>query len=276
MTRMWTLYTLALRQHLHGKRWLVMGLLFLMPAAMAALLRYTSRDVGGRTMEFILIFMFIPQALLPLSALIYASGMIQDEQEEQTITYLLIRPIPKWMIYLIKLLAALTTTIVLTTVFTALTYFVIYVGRDLQGENIPLRFLQAASIHALAVSCYCCIFGLMSLITKRYLITGILYIAVVEGLFANLAFGIRLLTVIYYTRLIAYRTLPFVVSNFGGTENIAADAWQLDIRHDPNLLEHPQPATCLAVLLIGSLILAILAAVICSQREFHVKTPEKN
>ena len=43
-------------------------------------------------LEFLLAFMFIPQLLLPLVALLYASGMIQDEQEEQTITYLLDPP----------------------------------------------------------------------------------------------------------------------------------------------------------------------------------------
>ena len=73
-------------------------------------------------------FMFIPQALLPLVALVYATGIIQDEQEEQTLTYLLIRPIPRWAIFMVKLLATLTTTVLLTAVFTALTYVAVYVG----------------------------------------------------------------------------------------------------------------------------------------------------
>ena len=71
-------------------------------------------------------FMFIPQALLPLVALVYASGILQDEQEGQTITYLLIRPIPKWALYIVKLLATITMAILLTAVFTALTYAAIY------------------------------------------------------------------------------------------------------------------------------------------------------
>ena len=40
-------------------------------------------------------------------------GIVQDEQEEQTMTYLLIRPIPKWALYSVKLLATLTTTVIL-------------------------------------------------------------------------------------------------------------------------------------------------------------------
>ena len=82
--------------------------------------------------------MFIPQAMLPLVALVYASGIVRDEQEEQTITYLLIRPIPKWAFYSVKLLATLTTTVVLTAALTALVYAAIYVGATPSGENIAV------------------------------------------------------------------------------------------------------------------------------------------
>jgi ABC-2 type transport system permease protein len=273
----WTLYVLTLRQHVHGKRWLVMMALFLLPAGLAILLRATAVDVPSIALEFILAFMFIPQALLPIVALLYASGMIQDEQEDQTITYLLVRPIPKWALYSVKLLATLTTTVVLTVIVTVLTYAAIYVGAGVEGVNVPLRCLKAASIHSLAVVAYCSLFGLLSLLTKRILVVGILYTAIVEGLLANLPFGIRLATVIYYARVIAYRTLEFAVHwPHGGPEDIAGVAWQLYPQSDPGLREHPQLSTCIAVLLASSLVSTILAAWLCTGREFHVKTPEKD
>jgi len=272
---LWTLYTLTLRQHIHGRRWMVMAALMLLPTGLAILVRSEAHNVPPLALEFILAFMFIPQALLPLVALIYATGMIQDEQEEQTITYLLIRPIPKWALYTVKLLATLTTTVFLAVVLTTLTYAAIYLGADPHGQNIPLRWFSACCIHALAVVAYCCLFGLMGLLTRRMLIAGILYIALVEGLFANLPFGIRLITVIYYARLIAYHFLDFQVLTPMGTQNYAADAWQLDIATDPMLLEHPHLSTCFSVLIVGSLVCTALAAYLCSTREFHVKTPEK-
>jgi ABC-2 type transport system permease protein len=270
-----TLYTLTLRQHQHGKRWIVMAILMLLPPGLAILVRATAHDVPGVGLEFMFAFMFIPQALLPLIALIYASGMIQDEQEEQTLTYLLIRPIPKWVIYIVKLLATVTTTVFLTVVLTALTYTAIYYRSSSPIQDVLPRCVQACLIHSLAVVVYCCLFGLLSLITKRILIVGILYIAIFEGLFANLAFGIRLITVIYYARLIAYHTLSFIVQNPNGSENFAADAWQLNIITDPQLLEHPQRSTCILILLVAGGICALLGAFLCSRREFHVKTPEK-
>jgi ABC-2 type transport system permease protein len=274
----WSLYLLTLRAHQHGKRWMIMTALMLLPAGLAFLMRHTARDVPPLAIEFIFVFMLIPQAILPLAGLIYASGIIQDELEEQTFTYLLIRPIPKWAIYLAKLLATITTTVVLTILFTALTYAAIYAGSSAgtaSAGNILSRCITACAIHSLAVITYCCLFGLMSLLTRRVLVVGILYIAIVEGLFANLAFGIRLLTVIYYLRIIAYRMLPFIVPTPYGPADYAANAWQLDVKHDPNLLEHPTVRTCLIVLFTASFACTFLAMILCSRREFHMKTPEK-
>ncbi len=225
-------------------------------------------------LEFLFVFMLIPQALLPLLALLYGSGIIQDEQEEQTFTYLLIRPIPRWAIYAIKVLATLTTTVVLTAVFTTLTYAVIYVGSPTPPEDVPLRCCKAVGIHALAVTAYCCLFGVMSLLTKRTLIYGFLYAAFFEGLLANLPFSTRLLSIIYYARLIAYRSMTFQFTENGRKIDMGAEAWQLDVKNDPSLLEHPSLGTCLTVLLVGSLVCLVLGAYLCSRREFHVKTPE--
>jgi hypothetical protein len=51
-------------------------------------------------------------------------------------------------------------------------------------------------------------------------------------------------------------------------------AWQLDVARDPELLAHPSASTCVLVLLLASVALALLGALLCSQREFYVKTPE--
>ncbi len=274
LASLWSLYGLTFRQHLHGKRWIVMAMLFLLPVGLAVLIRATAPDMPGLGIEFIVAFMFVPQTLLPLAALVYASGIIQDEQEDQTLTYLLIRPIPKWAIYAVKMAATCMTTVLLVAVFTCLTYAVIYLGGDMPVANVLERCFKTVGIHSLAVVSYCSLFGLISLFTRRSLVVGILYIIVVEGLLANLPFSIRLLTIIYYTRLIAYRSLDFVIVEHGRREDIAASGWQLDLKADPHLLEHPSLATCWMVLIFGSLACTAIAALICSRREFYVKTPE--
>jgi len=274
------LFGLTLRQYVHGKRWIAMAALFLVPAGMATLIRTTSPDATPIQLEFGLAMFFIQQLILPMTALIYASGLMQDEQEEQTLTYLLIRPLPKWAIYVVKWLATVATTVTLTALFTALTFAAIYAGVDdgvaaADADGPAMRCLKTIAVHALGVTAYCSLFGLVGLVTKRTLIIGLVYTVVVEGLLANLPFGIRLLTVIYYTRLFAYRMIDYVSRGGFRTEDLADTAWQLHVSEDPKLLEHPQLTTCVTVLLVASLVCTIAAAWICSRREFHVKTPEK-
>jgi len=271
---LWALFVLTLRQHVHGRRWIVMAVLFLLPAGLAVLIRSTAPDAPPAVIEFLLAFMFIPQALLPLVALVYATGIIQDEQEEQTLTYLLIRPIPRWAIYLVKLLATLTTTIVLTAVFTALTYTAVYIGSSSGFADVSRRCLTAIWIHGLSVAAYCCLFGLIGLYTRRALVAGILYAAVIEGLLANLPFGLRFITVIYYARVLAYRSMDFTLTDHGRKVDLADAAWQLDVRNDPGLEGHPQLQACVLVLTIAGLACAAFGALLCARREFHVKTPE--
>ena len=272
----WTLYWLTLRQHLHGKRWIVVLLLFAVPAGMAILIRSTQSGVPSLHLEFVLLWVLILQALLPLVTLLYASGIIQDEQEEQTITYLLIRPINKWLLYWVKMVATWTTTSALVIILTVLTYAAIYAGPGADWSSVLLRCAKAAAILSLAAMTYCSIFGAISLMTKRTLIVGILYTAFVEGVLASLPLSVRLMTVIYYVRLIAYRSLDFVVTWWNGRQDdVASVLWFLNIKDDPTLAEHPQLSTCVLILLGTSLVCTAVASWLCSQQEFHVKTPEK-
>jgi ABC-2 type transport system permease protein len=271
----WTLYWLTLRQHLHGKRWIVVLLLFAVPAGMAILVRSTATGVPSLLLEFVLIWLLVPQALLPLVTLLYASGIIQDEQEEQTITYLLIRPINKWLLYWTKMIATWTTTSALVVILTVVTYAAIYVGSGVDWNDVVLRGVKAAAILSLAAMAYCSIFGAIGLLTKRVLIVGILYTAFVEGVLASLPLSVRLVTVVYYTRLIAYRSLDFVVPRPNGGDDVAAAFWFFNIKDDPTLAEHPQLSTCVLILLGTCLVCTTLAGWLCSQYEFHVKTPEK-
>lgn len=271
-----TLYFLTLRQHLHGRRWIAAVLLFVLPAAMAILIRATGAPVPSLFLEFVLLWILVPQALLPLVALLYASGIVQDEQEEQTITYLLIRPISKPMMYAVKMAATWTTTAILVVTLTLLTYCAIYARAGVDLADIASRAPKSAAILSAAGIAYCSIFGAISLLTKRTLIVGILYTALVEGLLASLPLSLRWGTIIYYTRMMAYRTLDFVVTwPRGKQDDVAAAAWFLNSETDPTLAEHPQLSTCVLVILGVSVACTAFAGWLCSLREFHVKTPEK-
>jgi hypothetical protein len=56
--------------------------------------------------------------------------------------------------------------------------------------------------------------------------------------------------------------------------DLAAGAWQIDVRNDPGLQDHPDLQMCMLVLTLGGLVFAVFGALLCARREFHVKTPE--
>jgi ABC-2 type transport system permease protein len=261
---LWTLFTLTLRQFLRGRRALVLGLLSLLPAGLAMLMRSIEARHGPSTdvVAFVCLFELIPRVLLPLTALLYASGMILDEQEEQTLTYLLIRPLPKWALYVTKLLATMCMVAILGLVFVVITYLAVYVGSGEFLTVFPVQMVITYVVMTLAMMTYAAVFGCLSLLVQRAMIGGIIYIAVIEGVLGNLDFAVRKLSVLYYFRVLAVNWLTL---NQG-----MADRWSIDTG------TAPEPALCLLTLLVVIGLATYIGARVFSQREFYVKTPESN
>jgi ABC-2 type transport system permease protein len=253
-----TLFLFTLRQHLRGRRLLVLAFLYLLPLGLVILVRSVEAHTSAAGLEMNVLFMLIPHTLVPLTALLYGTGMIHDEIEDQTLTYLLVRPLPKWGIYATKLLAVMLLTMALATFFTVLTYVAVFWGEpNLWGEIVPRRALYVAGITCLALVAYCSLFGCLSFLTRWPLVVGIGYIALFEGLLANIDFAVRRLTVNYYFRVMVQdwvgRTLP---------------DWKL------NPAEVPAGSTCVLILLGASLAATLLAILTFTTSEFRVKTPE--
>src|SRR5947207_904564 len=182
-----------------GRRLLVLALLYSLPIAIAILTRRYQTPYRPEPVESVLIFGLIFPALVPLSALLFATGMVQDDLEEQTLTYFLIRPIPRWAVYLAKLLATFLVTALRAVVFTIGTLVAVYWGEERLVRSVLLeRAPILAALLALSLSAYVAIFGGLSLWVRRTLVIGAVYIVVFEGVIANIDFVIREATVLYY------------------------------------------------------------------------------
>ena len=259
-----TLFWLTIRQHARGRRLLILAGLFLLPGLLAIVIRAADPDARLAEVEFGLLLNMIPYTLLPLTAVLYASGMIQDEIEEQTLTYLVVRPLPKWSIYLVKLLATLLVAVALAAVFTFVTYLALYVGDADWQEALFSRAPRTAALYALSLVGYCSLFGCISLFTRRSLVAGVAYVVIFEGLLANFAFAVRQITFMYYFRVLARRWLPL-----DWTAVIhGSDPWSID------LAEAPSAGECVRTVLIASAVATALAAYTFASREFRLKTPE--
>lgn len=252
------LLNLTAARQVRGRRLLILCVLFALPILFAVLAHRFEDPYELKDVEAVLIFGLIPNAFLPLAALLFSSGMVQDDVEEQTLTYLLIRPIPRWLIYLVKVAGTWLVISLLNALFTAAALVAVYWGT---GELAPGALLQRAgslaAILSLSLFAYTALFGGLSLLTRRSLVLGVVYIIVFEGVVANIDFMIRHVTVMYYVRTLCVRWLGLPVGD-----------WAIDPATAPSV------TTCLLTLIGTGSVLALLGAWLFSAREFRVKTPE--
>jgi ABC-2 type transport system permease protein len=257
------LFALTVRQHTHGRRLFVLGGLYLLPCVLAVILRLLPSPAAADALEFALVFTLVPHALAPLTALLYAAGVVADEVEEQTLTYLLLRAVPRWLLYLTKLLATLCVTCLLVAGSVAGLYVAIYAGSPDFGPA-ALRCVQAIGVMALAQVGYCALFGLIGLLTRRSLIVGIGYIVLIEGVLANLNFVGRAVTLVYYTRTLTLRGLDLPADQL----RRCREGWGME-----DLTKLPTALTGLVTVLAFGVVVSLLSALLFARSEYRVKTP---
>jgi ABC-2 type transport system permease protein len=254
---LWALFVLTLRRAVHGRRIVVLSLLFLLPAVLALVFRLTL-NATPQELEFGLVFLLIPNAIAPLTALLYAGGMVQDEVEEQTLTYLLLRPLPRWALYITKFAATWLVTSALASVFTSLAIVVLWWSTGDAGVILE-RVGKTALLLALAQLAYCAFFSVLSLLTRRSLLAGLCYIVGIDGFLASFDWVVRQLTVVYYFRVLAARWLDL---------EEARRAWALQLDTAPSATK------CVLTLAVASVVLVVAGAVLMMRTEFRMKTPE--
>lgn len=253
-----TVVRITVARQLRGKRiWLFVAM-FALPLAIALLTRRYAEPYEPADAAMALLLVLIPQAVVPLTALLFASSLVQDDVEEQTLTYFLIRPIPRWAIYVAKALGSVLVTSTLAALFITATVAAIWWGvddRDAGGLAYEAAALTAAT--ALSMLAYISIFGLLSLLTKRVLVAGVGYVILFEGIVSNIPFLVRYATVLFHARALELRWL-----------DLDGKPWSIDPA------TAPEATTSLAFLAGASAAFLALGAWLFSAREFRVKTPE--
>jgi ABC-2 type transport system permease protein len=135
--------------------------------------------------------------VLPLIALIVGTGVLGAEIDDGTIVHILATPVPRRDIVLAKLAVAAGVTTVATAVPMFLT------GLIAESARFGLGLALAAAVGSFA---YCAVFLALSLLSRRPVLLGLLYLLIWEGLLGNLLAGSRLLSVQQYTVAVAAET----------------------------------------------------------------------
>ncbi|MEU4370069.1 ABC transporter permease [Micromonospora chersina] len=166
--------------------------------------------------------------VLPVVALIVGTGVLGAEIDDGTVVHILTKPLPRWQIILPKLAVAAGVTAVTVAV-------PLYVAGVLaHSVRLGLALAAAASIGALA---YCAFFVALSLLTRRPVLLGLVYVLIWEGLLGNFVSGTKVLSIQQYVIALADRIAP--------TEMLATD------------VSVPVAAVMSALVAVGFTVLAI-------------------
>lgn len=186
-----------------GKRGWLGPLLLLVPVLFSALAWYEGQKINAFEQSIAPYTLFGGLALL--LPLLYAGGAWADEVERRTITYLLLRPVPRASLYVGKVLGASLTIIAWLWAAELLCFGIISSAYPL---DIFLTRLWDLLHHAEALFfsglAYGAIYAFLGVLLPRFsLIVGIGYSVLVEVVLPLLPTSFRRVTVQYYLHAIA-------------------------------------------------------------------------
>ena len=134
--------------------------------------------------------------VLPVTALIVGTAVLGSEIDDGTIVHVLTKPLPRSEIVLAKLGVAIGIT--------SLTVgFPMYVVGVL-ADSVKLG-LSVAAASVVGTIAYSALFVALSLVTRRPVLLGLVYVLVWEGLLGNLVSGTRTLSIQQYVITVADR-----------------------------------------------------------------------
>jgi len=167
----------TLRQLLGGRRIIPLALMGLLPAVVVVALLAQERTVAGAREIFhdapVTILFFI---VLPVASLVFGAGALGDERRDGTLSFILLRPLPRSLLAAAKLLGAWLATLAVVGVGAACMSVVLGLRFSDWGTLGPL--LLAVALSSLS---YVSVFLVLGYLTQRAVLIGLVYAFIWES-----------------------------------------------------------------------------------------------
>ena len=137
--------------------------------------------------------------VLPVLALVLGPGVLGAEIDDGTVLHILAQPLPRREI----ILAKLTVAAVVTAVTIAAPMFA--VGLVAGDVGLGVALAVATAVGAVA---YTALFLALSLVTRRPVLVGLVYVLIWEGVLGNVVSGTQVLSIQQYVIAVADRLSP--------------------------------------------------------------------
>ena len=197
-------FKLTLRALLLQRRTLVLALVVLAPV-LTALVYGLAHPADSNVHKFysdLVQELFVP-LVGALVALVFGVSAFGDEREDGTILYLVATPQPRLELVVAKVAAAWTAT------FALLGPSLVLTGLFGLGGDVSLGLILWPLVGvALASLAYCSASAWLSLLARRPVIIGIIYILLWEGSIATYATSAQKLSISAYGRVFVAHALP--------------------------------------------------------------------
>jgi ABC-2 type transport system permease protein len=214
--------------------------LFPMVGGALFMLRQRHHFVGNMDQSFQYLSDFLIRVFvgfhIPVCALAYGTSSLGSDREDRTLVFLLIRPIPRWLVLSAKFAAALPLTVGLV----ALCFDVYCRLAGPAGELAHQLYLPAVLYSTLA---YLGLFHLFSVLLRHSTIVALVYAIFLEFLLGNMPGIVKRVAVNYYGRSLMY--------SLAATDGLQRPGW----------FEPISVTACIGMLAgiaVGSLLLATL------------------
>jgi ABC-2 type transport system permease protein len=178
---------MTLRALIGRRRSLLLVPLPVLLIALTAFAGFTGGDADGWAEPVLVGFGLT--TMLPLVALVVGTGVLSSEIDDGTLLHVLAKPLPRREIVLTKLAVAAAVTVAVT----ASTMFCC--GAIADGALLGAGFAVGAAV---AGSAYTALFVALSLVVRRPVLVGLLYVLIWEGVLVNLVSGTGVLSVQRY------------------------------------------------------------------------------
>lgn len=187
-----------------NKKTMLVAVIGLIPILLSLLLTLLNPLLNGSSepMDTIypsFVFMVYMHFLVPITALFLGIGIIADEVEEKTLPFLLVRPVPRFMIVLVKYLSAMAFGAVIILVSLLVSYVIFTFSYPIRSFSDDIQFFaHGYLVLILGLMVYSMVFTLLGGVLKHPLIFGILFVFGWEKLIPYIPGNARHFTIMSY------------------------------------------------------------------------------
>jgi len=249
-----TIFSFFFKTGLRSKRTKLFIFLSLIPAVIFLIFRIIKMfnpqlNVSFSVLFNLTIFPYYFEVFIQILSLFFGSSVINDEVEDQTLTYLTNSPVSKTSIITGKFLATFFTSATIITIGYTVSTIIAYFSLLLNAKYL-IKALAIYGTAILAILAYSALFTLLGSFLKKSVIAGIFFIFFWEKFVQFLPGATQKLTIIHYVKSLVPIKLPkgatFLIFN----------------------LQHSSAAESILVLILVSILCLAAATYLFNKKEY--------